>query len=76
VRLEGRWSRDTRALPAGSYLIATAQPLGVLVVYLLEPESDDGLVTWNVFDRVLAKGVEAPVIRVTAPVNAAATVIR
>jgi hypothetical protein len=76
VRLEGRWSRDTRVLPAGSYLVATAQPLGVLAVYLLEPESDDGLVTWNAFDRVLATGAETPVIRVTAAVTAAATVIR
>ena len=76
VRLEGRWRTDTRVIPAGSYLIATAQPLGVLAVYLLEPESDDGLVTWNVFDRVLATRAEAPVIRVTVPVTAAATVIR
>jgi hypothetical protein len=76
VRLEGRWRTETRALPAGSYLIATAQPLGVLATYLLEPESDDGLVAWNAFDRVLAAGTEAPVIRVTAPVTAAATVIR
>ena len=76
VRLEGRWRSDTRVLPAGSYLITTAQPLGVLVTYLLEPESDDGLVTWNVFDRVLAAGAESPVIRVTVPVAAAATVVR
>ena len=76
VRLEGRWRTETRVLPAGSYLITTAQPLGVLAVYLLEPESDDGLVTWNQFDRVLAVGAEAPVLRVTGPVTAAATVVR
>ena len=76
VRLEGRWATDTRVLDAGSYLVATAQPLGVLAVYLLEPETDDGLVTWNVFDRVLARGAEAPVVRVTGPLAAAATVIR
>ena len=76
VRLEGRWRTETRVLPAGAYLIATAQPLGVLAVYLLEPESDDGVVTWNQFDRVLAVGAEAPVLRVTAPVTAAATVVR
>jgi hypothetical protein len=76
VRLEGRWRTEMRAFPAGSYLIATAQPLGVLAVYLLEPETDDGLVTWNVFDRVLAAGAEAPVVRVVGPVTAAATVLR
>jgi hypothetical protein len=76
VRLEGQWRGDTRTLPAGTYLISTAQPLGVLAMYLLEPESDDGLVTWNTFDRVLARGVEAPVLRVTGPITAAATIER
>ena len=76
VRLEGRWRREARTLPAGSYLISTAQPLGVLAVYLLEPETDDGLVTWNVFDRVLARGTDAPVLRVTSPITVAATIER
>ena len=76
VRLEGRWRRETRMFAAGSYLIPTAQPLGVLAVYLLEPETDDGLVTWNVFDRVLARGAEAPVLRITGPLTAAATIER
>lgn len=68
-------SRHTYAA-AGSYLVSTAQPLGVLAVYLLEPESDDGLVTWNVFDRVLAIGAEAPVLRIMGPITAAATIER
>ena len=76
VRLEGRWRRESRTLPAGSYLIPTAQPLGVLAVYLLEPETDDGLVTWNVFDRVLARGIDAPVMRVTGPITVPATIER
>jgi hypothetical protein len=76
VRLEGRWRQETRVLPAGAFLIATAQPLGVLATYLLEPETDDGLVTWNVFDRVLATGAEAPVVRLAAPLTAAATIVR
>jgi hypothetical protein len=33
-------------------------------VVLLEPESDDGLTTWNLFDRWLAPGSEHPVLRV------------
>ncbi|NTV80724.1 MAG: hypothetical protein HGA24_04790 [Candidatus Aminicenantes bacterium] len=28
-----------------------AQPLGRLAAYLLEAESDDGLLVWNYFDR-------------------------
>ncbi len=76
VRLEGGWKRDSRDLAAGSYVIATGQPLGILAVYLLEPESDDGLVTWNAFDRVLATGSEVPIVRVMGPISAPATIVR
>ena len=31
-----------------------AQPLANVAAYLLEPESDDGLLVWNFFDRQLA----------------------
>lgn len=64
LRLEGRWSGDRRTIPAGSYVVPTAQPLGLLAFYLLEPESDDGLATWNVFDAHLTRGGEFPVVRV------------
>lgn len=47
----------------GSSIVRTAQPLGTLVVYLLEPQSEDGLVTWNFFDDVIAVGKEFPVVR-------------
>jgi hypothetical protein len=39
------WSRGSRAIPAGSVMVSTDQPLGAVAVYLAEPESDDGLVT-------------------------------
>jgi hypothetical protein len=35
-----------------------------LAVYLLEPESDDGFTTWNLFDQDLKKGGRYPVIRI------------
>jgi hypothetical protein len=76
VRLVGRWSTSTRTFPAGSYLIPTAQARGILAVYLLEPESDDGLVTWNFFDPSLRAGTDAPIVRVTAPLTARTTVER
>ena len=47
VRVEGRWRAEHGVLDAGSYVVPTAQPLGVLAVYLLEPESDDGVVAWG-----------------------------
>ena len=34
-------------------MVRTAQPLGTLAVYLLEPRSEDGLATWNFFDAGL-----------------------
>ena len=65
--LHGRWSAPrTTSLPAGTFLVATSQPLGALAVYLLEPESDDGLVTWNALDNILHDGAEFPVVRVPA----------
>lgn len=61
--------RDLKDFEAvkGSYVVRSAQPLGRLAAYLLEPESDDGFVTWNFFDRDLKKDAEFPVLRVPAP---------
>jgi hypothetical protein len=53
-----------RVAPAGSFLVSTAQPLGRLAVYLLDPESDDGLTTWNFFDPSLRPGAEHPAVAV------------
>ena len=44
---------EKRDFPAGTLVVRTAQPLGNLAAYLLEPESDDGLIVWNAFDRAL-----------------------
>lgn len=41
------------AVPAGWYYISTAQSKGNLISYLLEPETDDNLITWNYTDNVL-----------------------
>lgn len=42
----------------GDYWVDLAQPLGNLAFYLLEPQSDDGLLTWNFFDAWLeSKGI-------------------
>lgn len=67
-RVAGRWSSGTRTLPAGTIVVRTGQPLSILAAYLLEPESDDGLTTWNVFDAALRVGEAHPVMRVAQPV--------
>ncbi len=40
-------------VPAGWYFISTAQSKGNLISYLLEPETDDNLITWNYTDNVV-----------------------
>lgn len=64
VRLKGRWEQGPQRLPARSFIVSTAQPLGALAVYFLEPESDDGFSTWNFFDSDLRKGGRFPVTRI------------
>lgn len=61
VRVSGK--TDTRRVPAGSIIIRTAQPLGSLATYLLEPESSDGLAVWNFFDAALEVDKPFPVLR-------------
>ncbi len=51
-------------------LVRTAQPLGTLAVYLLEPESADGLAAWNFFDDGLAIDAEFPVYRIRSATDA------
>ena len=65
-RVTGTWSRMVST--TGSYMVRTTQPLGRLAVYLLEPESDDGLITWNYFPG-LAKGAVFPVARFAPPLS-------
>jgi hypothetical protein len=64
VRVKGHWQRGLQGLPGRSFLVSTAQPRGPLIVYLLEPESEDGLTTWNFFDADLKKGGKFPVTRI------------
>jgi hypothetical protein len=50
----GEYFDVTRTFPAGTALVSLAQRLGPLAAALLEPESDDGLLVWNAFDRALS----------------------
>lgn len=51
--IQGETSLEEREFPAGTCFVSTAQPLANLAACLLEPESDDGLIVWNYFDRYL-----------------------
>ena len=62
--LHGHWTELRSTIqPVGTYIVSTKQPLGALAVYLLEPESDDGLVTWNTLDEMIRRGANFPVVR-------------
>jgi hypothetical protein len=47
--LEGQWTREQRAVPAGSLFIPIAQAHSLLLMTLLEPKSPDALVSWGYF---------------------------
>ncbi len=70
VTVQGRWVPRDAEIGAGWYAVTTDQRLGVFAAYLLEPASEDGFATWNFLDRELARGREAPVLRVRQPVAA------
>ena len=68
VTVEATPRQEARRMPAGTILVRMGQPLGTLAAYLLEPQADDGLCTWNFFDAVLEEGKDFPVLRLSAPV--------
>jgi hypothetical protein len=68
----GRFERSAVEMPTGSIVVRTNQPLGRLVFYLLEPESNDGLTTWNAFDEGLVAGSTHPILK-SAPGQALQT---
>ncbi|MEO8634631.1 MAG: M14 family metallopeptidase [Gemmatimonadales bacterium] len=68
IGVTGRWALRAISLTAGWYYITTDQRLGVLAACLLEPASEDGFATWNLLDRDLRPGFEAPVLRLAGPI--------
>lgn len=75
MRITGTYSKQNMTFPSGSIIVRTAQPLGRLVCYLLEAESDDGLVNWNFFDPYLETGKMSPVYKIMQNVNVAGRVL-
>lgn len=67
VSVEGQWSDFAGEGGPGWFLVPTDQRLGVFAAWLLEPASEDGLVTWGFFDRSLGPGERYPVLRSRAP---------
>jgi hypothetical protein len=53
AKVTGEFKATSKKFKKGDYLVDMAQPLSNLIFYLLEPQSDDGLITWNFFDAYL-----------------------
>src|SRR5439155_19295446 len=68
--------QEERRIPAGTILVRTGQKLGTLATLLLEPQSEDGLTTWNFFDDGLAEGKDFPVLRINDTVALTAGPVR
>ena len=76
-QVKGEPAVEKREFPKGTLVVRMAQPLANLAAYLLEPESDDGLLVWNAFDKYIARewgrGVETyPVYKLYTPQGLAA----
>jgi len=67
VRLTGRWEPTRVDLRGRHYLVIASPRQALLAAILLEPESDDGLTTWNFLDAQLRVGTAHPVMRIVGP---------
>lgn len=65
ARLKGTFDKVLLSVAAGSIFIPANQPLARLAFTLLEPESEDGFVTWNIIDEGLEAGQTYPIYRVS-----------
>ncbi|HSQ28703.1 MAG TPA: M14 family zinc carboxypeptidase [Gemmatimonadaceae bacterium] len=73
----GQWrTAARRSLDAGSYVVRAGQPRGLAAFYLLEPESEDGLMQWSFYDGIVAAHTDFPVARITAPATFRSHVVR
>jgi dipeptidyl-peptidase 4 len=68
---------ETITVPAGAFYVSTAQSRGNLIAYLMEPETDDNLITWGWADHLVrvtgnqggggGGGQRVPMMRVVRP---------
>ena len=66
--VRGRWHYASATYHPGMWAVDVAQPLGRLAAYLLEPESEDGLVTWGIVK--VDVGAPFPVVRTVERIDA------
>jgi hypothetical protein len=59
----GKYEKVRRSIPSGTYRIRMNQPLARLAFYLIEPRSNDGLLTWNYLDDAVKMSNVYPILR-------------
>ncbi|HYV35202.1 MAG TPA: DPP IV N-terminal domain-containing protein [Gemmataceae bacterium] len=74
ISLEAKARKESRKIKAGTIVVRTNQKLGTLASFWLEPQSEDGLATWNFFDSGIKEGGDFPVLRL--PAKAAMNLIK
>ncbi|MEW6060434.1 MAG: M14 family metallopeptidase [Bacteroidota bacterium] len=62
-RYEGVYETVVLNIPAGTIRVPTNQRLSRLAFALLEPESEDGVVAWNVIDQYIGNGKFYPITK-------------
>ncbi|HXH62194.1 MAG TPA: M14 family metallopeptidase [Fimbriimonadaceae bacterium] len=75
VQLEGAFRTEGANIPAGSYLVRTSQPLGVLIFNLLEPESLDGVVAWGFLSALPETAKPYPILKLHDDSGAVAEIV-
>jgi hypothetical protein len=74
--VKGEMTKLKKTFLAGTIFVPMAQKNANVAAYLLEAQSDDGMLLWNFFDRQIVsqwgRGYDYPVYRVlTNPANSA-----
>jgi len=73
----GKWGQPaSRSLAAASYIVRAGQPYGLAAFYLLEPESEDGLMQWSFYDGIVTADSDFPVARIVKPATIRSHVVR
>ena len=52
-KVTGEARTETVSLPAGSFFIPSGQPMSNFISYIMEPVTNDNLVTWGYLDNVI-----------------------
>jgi len=76
LRLDGSFAESATNFAAGGFLVRTAQPLGALAFYMLEPECTDGAAAWGFLSQAPAADSVYPIIKVSTPPRVVSEIVK